>query len=128
MDRNLTQIKTEIYDKCSLEISDFKTESESKDELDRYCDALISIRGEIARIESGEWSKDDNPMVNAPHTARSVTAADWAHPYSREVGVYPVRWLKSHKYWPSVRRVDNAFGDRNPMCLCPPMSAFDNTD
>ena len=104
------------------------TESESKEELDRYCDALISIRAEIARIESGEWSKDDNPMVNAPHTARSVTAADWAHPYSREVGVYPVRWLKSHKYWPSVRRVDNAFGDRNPMCLCPPMSAFDNTD
>ena len=104
------------------------TESESKAELDRFCDAMISIREEIARIESEDWPKDDNPMVNAPHTARMVSSSSWDHSYSREVGAYPAAWLKTHKYWPPVRRVDNAYGDRNPMCLCPPMSAFEETD
>ncbi|MGB0646034.1 MAG: aminomethyl-transferring glycine dehydrogenase [Bradymonadia bacterium] len=101
------------------------TESESKAELDRFCDAMISIRREIDSIQKGVYPKDDNPLRNAPHTARQVAASEWSHPYTREEAVYPANWLKQSKYWPPVRRVDNAFGDRNPMCLCPPMSAFE---
>ena len=104
------------------------TESESMAELDRFCDAMISIRNEIAQIEAGTWPRDDNPMVNAPHTARILSAEAWTKPYSRELAVYPASWLKLHKYWPPVRRVDNAYGDRNPMCLCPPASAFEDLD
>ena len=101
------------------------TESESKAELDRFCDAMISIRREIDSIEQGVYPIDDNPLRNAPHTARQISASAWTHPYTREEAVYPADWLKRSKYWPPVRRVDNAFGDRNPMCLCPPVSAFE---
>ncbi|MBK8238175.1 MAG: aminomethyl-transferring glycine dehydrogenase [Deltaproteobacteria bacterium] len=101
------------------------TESESKGELDRLCDALISIRREIARIERGEWPKDDNPLKHAPHTAAAVTADAWSHPYTREQAAWPAAWLRTHKYWPPVARVDNAWGDRNLVCSCPPLEAYD---
>jgi glycine dehydrogenase len=104
------------------------TESESKSELDRFCDAMIKIRQEIDQVQRGAFPKDDNPLVNAPHTARQIADSDWSHPYTREQAVYPAPWLKTFKYWPPVRRVDNAYGDRNPMCLCPPMSAFEDND
>jgi glycine dehydrogenase len=89
------------------------TESESKKELDRFCDALIAIHGEIAAIESGEMDAADNPLKNAPHTAQAVAADEWTHPYSREQAAYPAPWLREHKFWPHVGRIDNVFGDRN---------------
>ncbi len=95
------------------------TESESKEELDRLCDALISIRAEIDAVARGEFSKDDNPLSNAPHTARSIGRDEWPHSYSRQVAAWPARWLHTHKYWPPVGRVDNAYGDRNLICSCP---------
>ncbi|MEE2788756.1 MAG: aminomethyl-transferring glycine dehydrogenase [Myxococcota bacterium] len=95
------------------------TESESKEELDRFCNAMIQIRKEIRAIEDGHSDRDDNPLKNAPHTARTVAAEVWTHPYSREQAAWPVERLRAHKFWPPVGRVDNAFGDRNPMCLCP---------
>ena len=100
------------------------TESESKAELDRFCDALIAIRGEIAKIEAGEWPKDDNPLKNAPHTAEVVTADLWSHPYSRQVAAFPAPWVKAGKFWPSVGRVNDVYGDRNVMCSCPPVEAY----
>ena len=100
------------------------TESEAKDELDRLCDALIAIRREIRDIEEGTSTREDNPLVNAPHTAAMVTASEWSHPYSRESAAWPAPWTRAHKYWPPVARVDNAYGDRNPMCTCPPVDAF----
>ncbi len=100
------------------------TESEPRIELDRFCDAMIAIRGEIARIERGEWPKDDNPLKNAPHTAEALLKADWPHPYSREQAAYPVRGLPQPKYWAPVGRVDNVWGDRNLSCSCPPLSAY----
>jgi glycine dehydrogenase len=100
------------------------TESESKAELDRFCDAMIAIREEIRAIEDGRADRDDNPLKNAPHTAAAVTAAEWSHPYSREQAAFPAAWLRDHKYWPPVARVDNAWGDRNLMCTCPPMDAY----
>ena len=100
------------------------TESEPRSELDRFCDALIAIRKEIAAIESGAMHKTDNPLKNAPHTATAVTATEWPHSYSREQAAYPAAWLREHKYWPSVARVDNAYGDRNLVCSCPPMEAY----
>jgi len=100
------------------------TESESKEELDRYCDAMIQIRAEIARIEKGDWPKDDNPLHNAPHTAKSLLATEWTHPYTREEAAYPLAFLRDHKYWPHVGRIDNAHGDRNLICTCPPMEAY----
>jgi glycine dehydrogenase len=98
------------------------TESESKDELDRLCEALISIRQEIREIESGALDRADNPLKNAPHTAAVATGDNWSHKYSRERAVYPAKWLHDHKFWPHVGRVDNPFGDRNLMCTCPPMT------
>jgi len=95
------------------------TESESKDELDRFCNALITIRNEIKAIENGIADRENNPLRNAPHTARAVGSDEWDRPYSRQVAAWPVERLTAHKYWPPVGRVDNAFGDRNPMCLCP---------
>ncbi len=95
------------------------TESESKAELDRFCDALISIRAEIRAIEDGTSDKTDNPLKHAPHTAEAVTADEWSHRYSRTVAAYPAPWLKEHKFWPYVARVDNAYGDRNLICSCP---------
>jgi glycine dehydrogenase len=100
------------------------TESEDLAELDRFCDAMIAIHAEALRVAAGEWPAGDNPLVNAPHTAETIAAAEWQHPYSREEAVYPVRSLVRTKYWPPVRRIDNAYGDRNLVCACPPIEAF----
>jgi glycine dehydrogenase len=102
------------------------TESEDLRELDRFCDAMIAIRGEIGRVGSGEWDRADNPLRNAPHTAASVTASDWPHPYTREQAAYPAASARADKYWPPVRRIDGAYGDRNLICSCPPMSAYED--
>ncbi|MDJ0334470.1 aminomethyl-transferring glycine dehydrogenase [Salinibacterium sp. G-O1] len=100
------------------------TESEDLAEIDRFIDAMIAIKDEADAVASGVWPADDNPLVNAPHTAQAVIEGEWEHAYSREQAVYPIRSLISHKYWPPVRRVDNAFGDRNLVCACPPIEAF----
>jgi len=100
------------------------TESESLEELDRFCDAMIAIRGEADRVGGGEWPHEDNPLVNAPHTAQDVTADDWQRPYSREVAAYPLDTLRSDKYWPPVGRIDGVSGDRNLVCSCPPLDAY----
>ncbi len=100
------------------------TESEDLEELDRFIDAMIAIHGEAERVAAGEWPADDNPLVNAPHTADAVITGEWTHPYARDIAVYPVRTLVRRKYWPPVRRIDNAYGDRNLVCACPPPSAF----
>ena len=97
------------------------TESEPRAELDRLCDALIAIRNEIRAIEAGELDAEDNPLRNAPHTARAVSADDWNHAYSRTQAAWPAPWLSEHKYWPPVGRIDNAYGDRNLVCTCPPL-------
>ncbi len=94
------------------------TESESKAECDRLCDALIAIRAEIARIEKGEWPRDNNPLKNAPHTAAVCTANEWSRPYTRQEAAFPAPWLHAFKYWPPVGRVDNPYGDRNLVCAC----------
>ncbi|WP_375494746.1 aminomethyl-transferring glycine dehydrogenase [uncultured Nostoc sp.] len=99
------------------------TESESKQELDRFCDALISIRQEIAEIESGKVDIQDNVLKNAPHTAESLITGEWHHPYSREQAAYPAPWTREYKFWPAVGRIDAAFGDRNFVCSCLPMNA-----
>jgi glycine dehydrogenase len=100
------------------------TESEPKGELDRFCEAMIAIREEIAKVEKGEWPKDNNPLKNAPHTAHAVTADEWKHPYSRNVAAWPLPYLRGHKFWPAVGRIDNPYGDRNLVCTCPPMSEY----
>ncbi|ATY89540.1 aminomethyl-transferring glycine dehydrogenase [Pectobacterium atrosepticum] len=97
------------------------TESESQVEIDRFIDAMLAIRAEINRVAQGEWPLDDNPLVNAPHTQAELVA-DWAHPYSRELAVFPVG--SEHKYWPSVKRLDDVYGDRNLFCSCVPMSDY----
>jgi glycine dehydrogenase len=101
------------------------TESESKYEIDRFCDAMIGIKEEIKRIENGTLDRKDNMLKNAPHTARNVTADDWDHSYTRNEAAYPSKDLLDNKYWPPVGRVDNAYGDRNLMCNCPSMDDFD---
>ena len=100
------------------------TESESKEELDRFCDAMISIKQEIQDVMDGKLDPMDNPLKNAPHTASHTTSDEWDHGYSRQQAAYPAPWLKEHKYWPSVGRVDNAFGDRNLICRCPPIEDY----
>jgi glycine dehydrogenase len=100
------------------------TESESKAELDRFCEAMIEIRKEIDEIANGTADKDDNVLKNAPHTAKSVISSTWKHSYSREKAVYPLTWIKDAKFWPSVSRVDNAYGDRNLICACPPIESY----
>ncbi|MEO8703818.1 MAG: aminomethyl-transferring glycine dehydrogenase [Kofleriaceae bacterium] len=100
------------------------TESESKAELDRFCEAMIAIRAEIAAIETGAMDRTNNPLKNAPHTAAAVTGTEWDRPYSREQAAFPVPWLRVHKYWPPVARVDNAYGDRNLVCACPPIESY----
>ena len=97
------------------------TESESREELERFCDALIAIRREIDAIERGELDVEDNPLRNAPHTAREVSGDTWTHSYPRELAGYPAPWLREHKYWPPVGRIDNAYGDRHLVCRCPPV-------
>ncbi|MCZ6863660.1 MAG: aminomethyl-transferring glycine dehydrogenase [Alphaproteobacteria bacterium] len=100
------------------------TESEAKVEIDRFCDAMIAIREEIARVEKGEWPRDDNPLVNAPHTATMVMADKWDHPYTREQAAIPAAGLRQSKYWPPVARIDQVHGDRHFACACPPLEAY----
>ncbi|HYB14892.1 MAG TPA: aminomethyl-transferring glycine dehydrogenase [Streptosporangiaceae bacterium] len=105
------------------------TESESLDVLDRFCDAMIAIRAEIARVADGEYDAHDNPLKNAPHTAEMLVAGEWKHPYDREDAAYPADVAlgdRRAKYWPPVRRIDQAYGDRNLMCACPPPEAFES--
>ena len=100
------------------------TESEPRKELDRLCNALISIAGEVKRVTSGEWPAEDNALVNAPHTLATVTHDTWPHAYSREIAAYPTPSLRQSKYWPPVGRVDNVHGDRNLVCSCPPVEIY----
>ncbi|MEP6941793.1 MAG: aminomethyl-transferring glycine dehydrogenase [Betaproteobacteria bacterium] len=100
------------------------TESESKEELDRFIDAMIAIRGEIRAIEEGRMDRADNALSNAPHTAQMLLASDWPHPYTREQAAYPLPALRTRKYWPPVRRADNVHGDRNLVCSCPPVEDY----
>jgi glycine dehydrogenase len=100
------------------------TESESQDELDRFCDAMIAIRGEIQAVIEGRADPKDNVLKNAPHTAAAVAADDWPHAYSREQAAYPLPFVRAAKFWPSVGRIDNPYGDRNLMCSCPPVAAY----
>ncbi|MFI6326900.1 aminomethyl-transferring glycine dehydrogenase [Micromonospora chersina] len=102
------------------------TESEDLAELDRFCDAMIAIREEIDKVGSGEWPAGDNPLANAPHTAAMVSGDEWPHPYPRSVGAYPAGIDRAGKYWPPVRRIDGAYGDRNLVCSCPAPEAFEN--
>ena len=101
------------------------TESEAQEELDRFCEAMIQIRLEAAKVESGEWPLDDNPLVNAPHSMADMLDADWNHCYSREQAGTPVAGLKTYKYWPAVNRIDNVYGDRNLFCACPPIESYE---
>jgi glycine dehydrogenase len=101
------------------------TESETKAEIDRFCDAMISIRAEISRIENGEWDRQNNPLKHAPHTQSVVTADEWTRPYSRQVAAFPAPWIRDSKFWPAVGRIDSAYGDRNLVCACPPVEAFE---
>ena len=100
------------------------TESESKAELDRFVDALISIRKEIEEVGTGAADPVDNVLKNAPHTAAVATGDDWAHHYSRTKAVYPVPALRSHKFWPSVGRLNSTYGDKNIVCSCPPIESY----
>jgi glycine dehydrogenase len=100
------------------------TESEPKEELDRFCDAMIAIRAEIDGVVSGRVDPKDNVLKNAPHTAAMVTDDGWSHPYSRREAAFPLPWLSEHKMWPAVGRIDNPFGDRNLMCICPPVEEY----
>ena len=104
------------------------TESESLDEIDRFCEAMIAIAGEIAEIESGAVAHDDSALAHAPHTAEDLLVADWDRPYTREQAAYPVDGLRRDKYWPPVSRIDGAAGDRNLVCACPPPEAFEDAD
>jgi len=101
------------------------TESESKAELDRFCDAMLAIRAEIGLVENGRFDPSDNPLRHAPHTIESLSADEWPHAYSREIAAYPLESLRAGKYWSPVGRVDNAYGDRNLMCSCPPIESYE---
>lgn len=100
------------------------TESETKEELDRFCDALIEIRKEIREVEEGKADKVQNVLKNAPHTAAVITANEWTLPYSRQKAAYPLPFVKETKFWPSVSRIDNAYGDRNLVCSCLPIEEY----
>jgi glycine dehydrogenase len=100
------------------------TESESKSELDRFCDAMAAIREEISAIEDGKMPRDDNPLKGAPHTAEAIATADWKHPYSREQAAFPAPWTRARKFWPAVGRINNAQGDRHLVCTCPPIEEY----
>jgi glycine dehydrogenase len=101
------------------------TESEGKGELDRFIEAMVQIRAEIQAIEDGRADREDNPLKNAPHTAKCVIASAWDHAYSREEAVYPTAWTRGDKYWPTVRRVDNVYGDKHLVCSCPPLEDYE---
>lgn len=100
------------------------TESEDKAELDRFCNALLSIRNEIQEVIDGLADKQDNVLKNAPHTAREVTADEWKHAYSRTKAAYPMTYLVQNKFWASVARINNTYGDRNLICTCPPIDMY----
>ena len=100
------------------------TESEPKAELDRFCDALIAIREEVRQVERGEMGRDDNPLKRAPHTLAAVVSSDWTRPYTREQAAFPAPWTRERKFWPTVARVESAYGDRNLVCSCPPTDAY----
>jgi len=100
------------------------TESEDLAELDRFIAAMVAIREEIARIERGELPAEDNPLKNAPHTQFEVSAAEWNHAYSREEAAFPLPWVAENKFWPSVNRIDDVYGDRNLFCACVPMEEY----
>ncbi|MFM2592285.1 aminomethyl-transferring glycine dehydrogenase [Vibrio harveyi] len=102
------------------------TESEDLEELDRFCDAMIAIREEMAKVKNGEWPLDNNPLVNAPHTQVDLAKDEWDRPYSRELGCFPSKATKSWKYWPTVNRVDNVYGDRNLICSCPSIDNYED--
>jgi glycine dehydrogenase len=103
------------------------TESESREELDRFCEAMIAIRAEMQAIADGKMDAQNNPLHNAPHTAELVTGTLWAHPYTREQGAFPAAWIRENKFWPHVARIDNVYGDRNLFCICPPVEAYQET-
>jgi glycine dehydrogenase len=107
---------------CTLMVE--PTESEDKAELDRFCDAMMQIRREIEAVATGKADRVDNVLKNAPHTAEAIAAADWSHPYSREEAAFPLPFVRASKFWPSVGRIDNPYGDRNLFCSCPPVEAF----
>jgi len=100
------------------------TESEPKGELDRFCEALIAIRDEVREVEQGRVSAEQSALRHAPHTAETVTADAWQHPYSRQHAAFPAPWLKNHKFWPPVGRIDNVWGDRNLACTCEAVEAY----
>jgi glycine dehydrogenase len=100
------------------------TESESKEELDRFCEAMATIRQEIADIENGQANAKDNPLKHSPHPAISIANDDWDRHYTKMQAAYPSEWLLTRKYWPPVARIDNAYGDRHLVCSCPPMSDY----
>lgn len=104
------------------------TESEDLQELDRFCDAMLAIRREIDDIGSGRISYEDSALHNSPHTLDDMVAEKWDHPYTREVGCYPAPWSKVNKFWPTCSRVDNVYGDRNLVCTCPPLEAYQDDD
>jgi glycine dehydrogenase len=100
------------------------TESESKAELDRFIEAMVGIREEIAAVERGEMDRENNPLKRAPHTAAHVISDAWDRPYSREQAAYPTAWTRDRKFWPTVGRIESAFGDRNLVCACPPIEEY----
>jgi glycine dehydrogenase len=100
------------------------TESETQSELDRFCEAMLSIHREIRDIEAGTSDRADNPLKHAPHTAMAVTADHWPHAYSRQIAAFPAPWLHNHKYWPPIGRVDNVYGDKNLVCTCDSVEAY----
>ena len=100
------------------------TESESKSEVDRFLEAMILIREEIRAIEKGQADRKDNLLKNAPHTAEMIARDAWDRPYSREQAAYPTAWVREAKFWPSVGRIDNVYGERNLVCACPPIESY----
>ena len=100
------------------------TESENLEEIDRFCDAMLSIKEEIDKVDSGLFSKEDNPLKNAPHTYTELSADEWKHSYTRQQAAFPKKYLQDYKYWAPVARVDNVYGDRNLVCSCPSMDEY----
>jgi glycine dehydrogenase len=100
------------------------TESESKGELDRFIAAMTQIREEIRKVEHGSWPADNNPLKHAPHTQADVLTGEWTRPYTREEGVFPLGYVAENKFWPSVNRIDDVYGDRNLFCACVPMEEY----
>jgi glycine dehydrogenase len=100
------------------------TESESKEELDRFCEAMLAIREEIRAVEQGRMARDDNPLRHAPHTASAIAATDWKHGYSREQAAFPLAWVRDRKFWPACARIDNGYGDKNLICTCEDVEAY----